>query len=546
MIDIENININYQVGDRTIPALSSFSLQIKRGEYVAILGPNGSGKSTLLKALCGLVRVDAGRIHILGKDVRLGGFGEDFFGKVGVVFQEPEGQFLMRDVKSEINSVLENLGLPIQIQREKLASIVERFDLAAILDQKPENLSGGQMQIVNLACAMAVEPQLLLLDEATTFLDGYYQRMLLNHLDALHQGGLTIINITQFPDEAAQAGRICVLDEGKLVSDCSSDKYFEIDDLLRKHKLLPPKRVRFQKLFGFDWNDSAAAKMFCEKLSVKKKSNEGINISRESVLSAQKLEFHYANSTFSLLVEKLNLAKGEIVGLIGGVGSGKSTLALLLAGLIEPDSGTVEYSGKLLSAYSLRELRKKIGITWQLPDLAMIGPTVKEDIEFNLEEKTDIADILNRVGLTGFEDRIVDTLSGGEKRKLSLAVILAANPEYIILDEPAAFLDPVSHQELIKIIKSLAQEGRGVMIAGHDLQFISELADRIVGIRNGKIIFDLTAPTLFSNQSYLGELELPADPIIGFRQMLAEHGYMLPFGSMEPEKIWEGLGITEG
>jgi energy-coupling factor transporter ATP-binding protein EcfA2 len=140
MIEIENININYPLGDRTIPILSSFSLKINRGEYVAILGPNGSGKSTLLKALCGLVRMDSGRIRVLGKDVRPGSFGDDFFGKVGVVFQEPEGQFLMRNVRTEIISVLENLGLSLNAQKGKLASVIEHFDLAAILDQKPENL----------------------------------------------------------------------------------------------------------------------------------------------------------------------------------------------------------------------------------------------------------------------------------------------------------------------------------------------------------------------------------------------------------------------
>ena len=120
---------------------------------------------------------------------------------------------------------------------------------------------------------------------------------------------------------------------------------------------------------------------------------------------------------------------------------------------------------------------------------------------------------------------------------------MAANPDIVILDEPTAFLDPVSQKEFLTIVRSLSQEGRGVIIAGHDLNFISELADRIIGIKDGTIAFDITATKFFSDQSYLRELDLPPDPVIGIRQMLADAGYPLQFGSLAPERIWEGLGM---
>jgi energy-coupling factor transport system ATP-binding protein len=554
MIDIDNISVSYRMGEESIPALSSLSLKIRRGEYVAVLGPNGSGKSTLIKAICGLLKTDSGRIILLDKTVRLGGFGDEYFGRVGVVLQEPEGQFLMRDVRIEILSVLQNLGLSHQMQQERLESIIERFNLADILNQKPESLSGGQMQIVNLACALAVEPEILLLDEPTTFLDRYYQQLLLDHLDKLHQAGLAILHITQYPDEAARAERICVLDKGRLALDCQSSEIADKYESLSERGLSPSTKSRFMNLFGFDWNDSSSRNTYCSKL----RAIEGLDALKEisdsersegHVITINDLHFRYPDSEFTLEIDKLKLSRGEIVGLLGATGSGKSTLTFLLSGLINPDFGSIEYKGKPLSSYAMRDLRSKIGITWQLPDLAMLGPTVKDDINFALDNfglgNIDIASILNQVGLCGFENRIVDTLSGGEKRKLSIAGILASGPEYLILDEPSAFLDPQSQAELVSAIAGLAKEGRGILIAGHDLYFISQLANRIIGLKSGRIVCDVSTLEFFSNQKYLRAIDLPSDPLTAFRQTLAEHGFRLPFGSLEPEKIKSYLAKFE-
>jgi energy-coupling factor transport system ATP-binding protein len=521
-------------------------LHFKRGEYVAIMGSNGSGKSTLLKAICGLIQLDLGQIRVLNKVVRSGGFGRDFFGQVGVVFQEPESQFLMRDVKTEIISVLQNLGASLIAQQNKFDSLVERFNLANILDQKPENLSGGQMQLVNLACALAAEPKILLLDEPTSFLDSFNKATLLGLLDVLTRAGVTIIHITQYPDEAARAGRIIILDNGKLAHDCPPVEMWDNTDLLTTYKLQPPPNSQFRKLFGFGIDDVPKAKELCKNFKLPDaipitQETSSLKSSDNSVLSILNLDFHYPKSGFSLKIPNLGFSKGKVVGLIGATGSVNSTLAFLIAGLISPDSGLIECFGKPVAGYSIKELRSKIGITWQLPDLIMLGPTVKDDIEFTLNnldiENVNIGLLLNRVGLDGFGNRIVDTLSGGEKRKLSLADVLATDPDFIIFDEPTAFLDPNSQQELSVIISNLAKEGRGIIIAGHDLNFISNLSDRIIGIRAGRIVSDLPAPIFFSNNSNLAALDLPPHPIVAFRQTLSEQGCPLPYGSLSLDKI---------
>ncbi len=506
MIAIKNISVIYRVAEKEIPALSSFSLDIDKSEYVAVMGPNGSGKSTLIKALCGLIGIDDGEIVLLDKAVRPGNFGEDFFGKVGAVFQEPEGQFLMRDVKTEIVSVLQNLGLPYKQQQEKLAAIVKDFDLEEILMHKPSELSGGQMQIVNLACALAFEPEVLLLDEPTTYLDRHYQKAFLDRLDSLHDSGMTILHVTQFASEVARSNRICIVENGNVAFDGTPNEILHNNELVKKYDLILPAQASIKgKVFWFGPGKKPSKTDTWPNFREKEISGNTLDssqIQKRPILSLKKLSYKYPDSGFTLVVDNLEILRGEIVGLLGETGSGKSTLAFLMAGLITAYTGKIEFDSKSLMEYSIKELRAKIGISWQLSDLALLGPTVKDDIEFGLNNlgisNVDIEALLERVRLKGFAERIVDTLSGGEKRKLSLAGIMAIDPELYILDEPTAFLDPHSQLELTDIIGQLRSRGKTILIAGHDLSFISKLTKRIVGIKSGRLIYDLPDGGFFS------------------------------------------------
>jgi energy-coupling factor transporter ATP-binding protein EcfA2 len=176
-----------------------------------------------------------------------------------------------------------------------------------------------------------------------------------------------------------------------------------------------------------------------------------------------------------------------------------------------------------------------------MPDPAFIGPTVADEIETAaknlLSGSADIDPVLLKAGLAGFEDRIVDTLSGGEKRKLSLACALTGDPDYLILDEPSAFLDPAAHIDMQETVRKLSGSGKGALIIGHDIPFISELVDRVIGLREGRIIFDLPAEEFFSEPAFLRLLGLPEEPLISFRKRMAEKGVKFPFGSLDPKRL---------
>jgi energy-coupling factor transport system ATP-binding protein len=524
-------------------------MHIERGHYVAVTGPNGSGKSTLVKAICGLAPRESGSVSIDGREVIPGRFGDDLFGSVAVVFQEPGGQFLMPDVESEIGAVIQNLGLPSDLRKEKAGEIFERFSLKGILKEQPENLSGGRIQLVNLACAMAMSPSILLLDEPTTFLDLRYRKMILDTLDDLSAVGLTIMHVTQYPEEALRSGRLVVLRDGELAADGDPETILADEKISNSFRLAVPRSLAFVEKFGFDLSDTKAIDSFVSEIN-----ERGTGVPREkgeipsdspAVLEADNIRFSYGESSFTLRLDRFVLAGGSIVGVVGPAGSGKSTLAFILAGLLEPNEGEISLRGKTLKRYERNTLRRKIGMSWQLPERTFVGPAVKDDLSSimdNLDiQSIDIGKRLVDIGLGGFEDRIVDSLSGGEKRKLSLAAAMLANPDCLILDEPAAFLDPYAQKEIGDILKKLAESGTGLLVISHDLPFLAEIADRVIGLHSGRIAFDTPAPDFFNDPSYQRLVDFPPEPMVDFRHRLVKRGVKLRTASMDPGALFSEI-----
>jgi len=542
VIEIKNISVIYKSGNRKIPALSSVNLTVEDGEYLSVLGPNGSGKSTLVKALCGLVEFDEGGILINGSEVYPGKFSGTLFGKVGVVFQEPSGQFLMPSVRKEIEAVLENLGLDYPHQVERFEKIADKFQLNRILHISPDKLSPGQLQIVNLAVAFTVGSEVLILDEPTTFLDLSARRLFLDYIQRINDEGRTVIHVTQYTDEALLSQKTCLMDSGAVAAAGESRRILSDEQLLARCRLAAPATLEFENQFGFKIDDR---EQFSRLASGIKQNRVVLNVNKtkkKTVISADDVSYSYPESGFSLKIDKLHLYENRVVGLVGASGSGKSTLALLLAGIIKPRGGRIEYHNKIPVQDRSSKL---VGLSWQMPDPVLIGPTVEDDLRLTLSKlsETDAHPdtLLEMTGLKGFEYRIVDTLSGGEKRKLSLSSVLAARPGYLILDEPAAFLDPVSQEELKQVIKKILPKLKGALIIGHDLVFLSELVDRVVGIKNGAIAFDLPAPEFFSNVEYSRNIGLGEDPLITFRQTLLESGIELPVSTLKPAAIMRYL-----
>ena len=234
-VSCERVSFSYPGSER--PALSEVSLGLRRGEYVGVVGPNGGGKSTLVRLLNGLLRPDSGRVRVSGRDPATEPF--EVRKHLGVLFQNPENGLVAPFVEDDVAFGLENLGVPRQEMQSKVARAIQAVGLEGYERREPHTLSGGEKQRVALAGLLAVEPEILVLDEPTSMLDAAGRREVLEHLQALRTEK-TILHVTHHLGEVAGADRILVLNGGELVVDETPGRLFSEADVLRENRLVLP------------------------------------------------------------------------------------------------------------------------------------------------------------------------------------------------------------------------------------------------------------------------------------------------------------------
>jgi energy-coupling factor transport system ATP-binding protein len=426
---VDRLSFTYPFADR--PALVDLSLELAEGEVVALLGRSGSGKSSLLRALAGLVPhfhggTFAGRVVVAGQDTRLTR-PADLAGTVATVFQDPEDQVVFTRVAGEVAFGLENVGTPpceIQARAEAALTAVGALHLA---DRRVEELSGGELQRVCLASALALRPRLLLLDEPTSQLDPGGADAF---LDAVQRLGTTVVLSEQRVARAlAFADRVLFLDEGRLVLDA-------------------PRRE------AIAWLDTDAP-----TFSRPGPSDLGPADPGTPVVSLSGIGFSYRPGVPVLAGASLELRRGEVVVLEGPNGAGKTTLAKIAAGLLEPDRGNLARAGR--AGYLSQDPGRYVVCEHALDELALaVGG-----------DRDRARAALDRVGLGWAADRHPRDLSTGERERLGLAAVAVAEPDLLVLDEPTRGVDPERGAELAAWLHAYARAGRGVLVATHERAF---------------------------------------------------------------------------
>lgn len=246
LVEIKNLSFKYD--DQEVRALNNVSLSIYEGEWLAIVGHNGSGKSTLAKLLIGLQYAEEGSIYICGTQLTEESVWETRK-LIGMVFQNPDNQFVGTTVQDDVAFGLENNGVPQEEMVKRVTSSLEKVKMAQFLDQEPHHLSGGQKQRVAIASVLALRPNLIVLDEATSMLDPRGREEVLNTIRELKEDNhLTVISITHDLEEAAKADRIIVLNQGELYREGTPDEIFQLDEELVKLGLDIPFPVKMSKL----------------------------------------------------------------------------------------------------------------------------------------------------------------------------------------------------------------------------------------------------------------------------------------------------------
>ncbi|HEX9917056.1 MAG TPA: energy-coupling factor transporter ATPase, partial [candidate division Zixibacteria bacterium] len=421
-------------------------------------------------------------------------------------------------------------------------------------------LSGGEKQRVALASVLAMQPKYLVLDEATSLLDSKDRKDFLALIERLSSQGITLIHITQFPEEANLAKRLVVLSEGKIVMDGSPLGIFQRVRELENIGLDAPFNYRMSNLLARKgWLDQGrvySIEEIADKIAQKipnPDAEEKTKDETETIIEVENLSFSYAQATPDhkkvLAGVSFKVDKGDLVGLIGPSGSGKSTLVQHLNRLLKPSGGKVIYKGKDINSknVNLKDIRQKVALTFQFPELQLFAETVFDDIAFGprnlgLGEEEVRKRVKGSMGILGldfesFALRSPFSLSEGEKRRVAIAGVLSLNPEVLILDEPTVGLDPQNTRNLKSIIKNLNQNGMTIILVSHNLNLIAEIAQKVILLDQGRIINYCSKQEFFEDLDRLGRLDLEIPPTVYLISKLKEKGVSIIENSYDLEKL---------
>jgi energy-coupling factor transport system ATP-binding protein len=534
-----------------VPALRGVDVDIRQGEWVAMIGANGSGKTTLARCWNALLRPTSGTVTVDGLSSAAPAQAGEIRRRVAMVFQHPDDQLVAPTVESEIAFGLENHGVDAGTMHVRVDEVLQQFDLSPYRHHPPHLLSGGERQRLAIASAVAVQPRYLVLDEPTALLDPKARRKLVDgiaHLWSRH--GLSIVHITQSPEEAARAERVLVLNGGQLVDDGPPRSVFAEGARLRRMGLAAPFAVDAVEAAGGGATDALDLDGLTDWLVQRypaTANDEPSDISKTAPSGAGRLAARSVSHTYSkglptpitaLRGVDLDVHAGRISGLVGGSGSGKTTLAQHLNGLLRPTHGRVCLDGEdIWRAGSTAGVRRQVGLVFQFPEAQLFEETVAEDVAFgprnhgcdDEEAQQRAREALAAVGLPAdrFGGRAPLSLSGGERRRAAIAGVLSFRPSIVVLDEPTAGLDPATEARIAALLGHLRNAGHGLLLISHDMDRIAELTTQLTVMEDGRVRCQGTTRSVFSQVEPVEDgIELPV--AMRLTRRLRERGWHLP------------------
>lgn len=563
VIEIKDISFSYKsnISGDELKAIDRVSLDIKKGEFVCILGSNGSGKSTLAKLINAQMTPQEGDIIVEGMNTKDEDKIWDIRAKCGMVFQNPDNQIVTTIVEEDVAFGPENLGLPSDEIRRRVDKSLEIVNMTEFKEHSPTLLSGGQKQRVAIAGILAILPDIIIFDEPTAMLDpGGRKDVLETILKLNREENKTILLITHFMEEAIFSDRIFVFENGKIAEVGTPSEIFKNPAKIRHYGLDAPFAPEMEWLLGDKkiGCDSLELKAYTdctiEKLNQKninkdeveeiKENEDIIPVNEDDAIVIKNLGHVYSPGTpfehVALKDISISIKRGDFVGVIGHTGSGKSTFIQHLNALMFPTEGEIFIEGeKITKEMDLIRLRQKVGMVFQYPEHQLFEETCFKDIAFgpkNLGLNDDeiekrVKEAVDAVGLDyeWIKDRSPFDLSGGQKRRVAIAGVLAMKPSYLILDEPTAGLDPMGRDEIIDEVKTIAEKNNlTVIYVTHSMDDIAAIADKILVLDHGRVKYYSDPVTVFENEDELVNIGLDLPNAVSFRNALRHAGYNIP------------------
>ena len=515
---IQLSHVTYTYPDQPSPALADFSAMIQPGEFVLVVGPSGAGKSTFLRSLNGLVPHFyggrwAGRASVFGRDpVALAPRG--MADLVGFVFQDPESQFVVDTVEDELAFAMENFALAPATMRKRVEEVLDQMGIAHLRARRISTLSGGEKQRVALASVLALQPEVLVLDEPTSQLDPQAAEEVLVALRHLNEDlGLTIVLSEHRLERVVQyADRVLYLPA------LGAPPVSDIPRVVAAQLPLVPPLIELGRTLGWQplpltiKEGRIFARTLASRLGTEERRRVGTQENTVAVRSTQAapavsvrgVHFSYDGHR-ALRGVSLEVCAGEFLVLMGRNGSGKSTLLKQMVGLSKPNEGQVTISGLDTRKAELDAIIKTVGYVPQHPSALLFNDTLAAELAFTRRGHGMAPDpaadraLLDRLGLGALADRNPRDLSGGEQQRAALASILAADPQIILLDEPTRGLDYAQKQNLAHLLLDLKRDGHTIIMATHDVELAAACADRAVLMAEGQIVVDGPARQVMSD-----------------------------------------------
>ena len=514
--DIQNLTFSHAAAKGKL-SLDGVSLRIRAGEFLVLCGRSGSGKTTLLRHLKTVLTPNgkrSGEILFCGTPLAQVS-GRDQAAKIGFVMQNPDDQIVTDKVWHELAFGLESLGCDQTTMRTRVAEMACYFGIQDWFHRDVATLSGGQKQLLNLASIMAMQPEVLILDEPTSQLDPIAASDFLNTVRKINTelGTTVIITEHRLEDIFPYADRAVVMDGGKIIAD---DAPANVGQLLFEQKnpmfaaMPTPVRVFYGAgctgespltvRQGRNWLSGefpAAPKLKAEPASAPTEV-------KNPALSLKELWFRYEKDGRDILRGvSAEIPAGEIYAILGGNGAGKSTTLKAVCGICRPYRGKIRLFGKPMEKYSTKELfRGCIAMLPQDPKSLFVKKTVREDLAEMTADADKIARTAELCQITPLLESHPYDLSGGEQQRTALAKVLLTEPKLLLLDEPTKGIDSFFKETFAAILADLKRQGITIVMVSHDVEFCARYADRVSMFFDGQILTTDTPRRFFGNNSF--------------------------------------------
>ncbi|MFG6149711.1 ABC transporter ATP-binding protein [Halobacillus sp. B23F22_1] len=508
IIQIDNLSLYYE--EEETPVIKNLHFNVKEGDSMLVLGPSGSGKSSLIQCLNGLFprELDGhmeGQVTIHGKDSRHYKPGE-ISKHVGVVFQDPETQFCMLTVEDEVAFGLENLRTPPDKMEAKIEEALHLVGLGEEKKTPIATLSGGQKQKLSLACVLAIEPEVIVLDEPTANLDPVATKDFIDILAHLKEElNLTLIVIEhQLSEWFPLLERVFILQKnGEPLYDGQIRKGIEKhSSSLQEQGIWMPiaSKLAIEHKIPYVQFPLTLRELVSQTHEHQLTLGENVKTQErgKKILEANEITW---NSSRKTIIHSLNLSiyQNEFIAIVGANGSGKTSLSRLLAGITQPSSGSLMVNEKKLNQWKERDLYQKIGYVFQNPEHQFITDSVYEEVAFGLrltggsnrEIESKCEEILSVCQLAHVKNKNPFTLSQGQKRRLSVASMIVSDQSLLILDEPTFGQDAGSTEKLMNLLQQKYESGTSILMITHDMDLVDHYATRVLVMEAGSLSADI-------------------------------------------------------